>query len=86
VQSCAHDWQFSLLVGWHVPSPQLACVMHIPLASQTWFMPHEPQVPPQASLPHCLPVHCLVQHALLKQVCAVVHLQSFAQLPQFSPV
>jgi hypothetical protein len=44
-----------------------------------------PHTPPQPSSPHCLPLHCLVQHALLKQTSPVLHLQSPLQLLQFSP-
>jgi hypothetical protein len=84
-QSCWHDWQSSLAVGWQVPSPQLAWFTQVPFW-QTWLEPQIPQTPPHASLPHCFPAHCLAQHALLKQTSPVPQRQSPEQLPQFSPL
>jgi hypothetical protein len=58
---------------------------HIPFW-QAWFAPQLPQIPPQPSSPHCLFAHCLVQQAPLKQTSPLAaHLQSAAQLLQFSP-
>jgi hypothetical protein len=46
---------------------------------------HIPQLPPQPSEPHCLPLHILVQHVPWLQTCVpAAQPQSVAQLAQFS--
>jgi len=45
-----------------------------------------PQVPPQPSLPHCLPLHCFVQQVpVVVQVWPDEQTQSCGQLAQSSP-
>jgi hypothetical protein len=62
-QSPGHVAQFS--PPEQTPSPQLTLATHWPVALQLWPVGHIPQLPLQPSGPHCLPLHALVQHALL---------------------
>jgi hypothetical protein len=47
--------------AWQVPFPHTTSVTHVPL-TQLLPVAQVPQLPPQPFEPHCLPLHCGLQH------------------------
>jgi hypothetical protein len=81
-QSCAQLLQFSPV--WQPFTPHLISGMHAPSvqSSPSW---HIPQVPPQPSLPQCLPAQSGAQQAPRKQTLGAHGQSPVHELPQSSP-
>jgi hypothetical protein len=66
-QSAGHEVQSSCIAGSQTWSPHEACSRHVPETHRKPVLQPAPQVPPQPSSPHCLPVQFGMQHAPCKQ-------------------